>query len=78
MTSCFHIMGRTDRGLESATYSKLFTVTRQVAPLTEIDRKPVEANSALRIRAEVCYRRLPCCCRRQIPKADVTAMLLAV
>ena len=23
MTSCFHIMGHTDRGLESATYSKL-------------------------------------------------------
>ena len=46
----------------SVRRSELLTVTHQMAPLTDMGCKHVEANSALRTRGKVCYR----CYRRLV------------
>jgi len=43
MTSCFHIIGQ----IQIQRRSELFTVIRQVAPMTDIGHQPVTANNAL-------------------------------
>ena len=50
MTTCFHIMGQIRIQAWNPRRSELFTVTRQVAPLTDVGRKPEETDNALRTR----------------------------